>query len=260
LSGRAVAVLLGLLSVIVFTGCYGSTEPATDVGTDSATLKAQGTANNGPATAYFEYWVTGASGSTQQTDPLHFPGGARGPFSTRVTGLAPDTSYSFRVCGSDDAGGSPVCAQVRTFRTLPIEDYVTGYFDLGSTQGTIDAHSGPSGENPRGEVHYEGTIDGWRTFDGEVTCVAVNGNRGAVGAVGEGTLLADPSSPRPGTLLINVVDGKGVSQDSIAGDFNEGSTPPDCGATLPFGQFPVSPPESELVVGDAPASIPASAR
>jgi hypothetical protein len=245
----------------VLAGCYGSTEPATDLGTESATLNARGTANNGPATAYFEYWVSGTTGSTQQTDPLHFPAGASGPFSKRVTGLTPDTSYSFRLCGSDDSGGSPVCAQVRSFTTLPVEDSVTGFFDLGTAAaGTIDAHSGPSGENPRGQVHYVGQVDGWRTFDGEVTCVAVNGDSGKVGAVGEGTLVADPSTTRPGTLFLKVVDGKGVAQDSIAGDFNEGTTPPNCADEVPFGQVGLDPPESELVVRDAQPTAPASAR
>ncbi len=54
---RAGSTFVLALCVLVLGGCYGSTEPATNIGEDSATLRAQGTANNGPATSYFEYWA-----------------------------------------------------------------------------------------------------------------------------------------------------------------------------------------------------------
>lgn len=247
------------MSVVVFAGCYGSTERATDVGPTGATFNARGTANNGPVTAYFEYWLTDGSGSRQQTAPSHFPGGSSGPFSQEVTGLAETSSYSFRLCGSDDSGGPTVCAQTRTFEThpFPVEDSVTGNFDVGAqAQGNIDAHSGPSGENPRGHVHYQGTIDGWQAFDGDVTCVAVNGHQGAVGVVGQGTPLDDPSNPRPVTVLATVVDGDGGT-DTIGRVFTEGSTPPDCATASFASQFSQF---GELVVEDAPANTPTSAR
>jgi hypothetical protein len=250
-----------LVSVVVFAGCYGSTEPATDVGPDSATLNARGTANNGAASAYFEYWISGSSGPAQQTDPAHFPGGSSGTFSKKVTGLAETTAYSFRMCGSDDGGGPTVCAQTRTFQThpLPVEDSVTGNFDLGSVaRGTIDAHSGPSGENPQGHVHYQGTIDGWQEFDGDVTCVAVDGHQAAVGVVGQGTPLADPSNPRPATVLATVVDGDGAGPDTIGRVFAEGSTPPNCATATFDSQFSFG--VGDLVVADAPANTPTSAR
>jgi hypothetical protein len=250
-----------LVSVVVFAGCYGSTEPATDVGPDSATLNARGTANNGPATAYFEYWVSDGSGSTQQTDPLHFAGGSSGPFSQKITGLAETTSYSFRLCGSDDSGGPTVCAQTRTFQThpVPVEDSVTGDFDLGPVaQGSIDAHSGPSGEDPRGHVHYQGTYDNRAEFDGDVTCVAVNGNQGAVGAVGQAIPLTDPPDPQPATLLVTVVDSNGSGSDTIFGVFEDGSTPPSCATASFASQFSLL--GGELIVTDAPATTPTSAR
>ncbi len=249
------------MSVVVFAGCYGSTERATDVGPDYATLNAGGTANNGPATAHFEYWVTAGPGPTQTTDPLHFAGGSRGSFSQKVTGLDETTEYSFRLCGSDDSGGPTVCAQTRTFQThpLPTEDSVTGNFDLGAAaQGTIDAHAGPSGENPQGHVHYQGNIDGWAAFDGDVTCLAVDGHQAAVGVVGQGTPLADPSNPRPATVLATVVDGDGLGPDTIGRVFAEGSTPPDCAAASFASQFGIG--FGDLVVADAPASTPTSAR
>jgi hypothetical protein len=249
-----------LVSVVVFAGCYGSTERATEVGPDSATLNAAGTANNGPATAYFEYWITGSSGPPQQTDPAHFPGGSSGAFSQKVTGLAETSSYSFRLCGSDDSGGPTVCAQTRTFEThpLPVEDSVTGNFDVsGVAFGTIDAHSGPSGENPRGQIHYQGTFNGWATFDGDVTCVAVTGHQGAVGAVGQGTTVEDPSNPQPVTVLATVVDSDGSGSDTVFGVFTGGSTPPDCATASFGGQVGQS---GELVVEDALPNPPTSAR
>ncbi len=48
-SGVAVVV-----AAITLAGCYGSTEPATDVRPNSAVLQARGTANDGPAFSYFE--------------------------------------------------------------------------------------------------------------------------------------------------------------------------------------------------------------
>jgi hypothetical protein len=250
-----------LVLVVVFAGCYGSTEPATNVGPDNATLNARGTANHGPATTYFEYWVSDGSGPTLQTDRSHFPGGASGQFSQKVTGLAETTSYSFRLCGFDDAGGPTVCAQTRTFQTRPVptEDSVTGGFDLGSTaKATVDAHSGPSGESPHGHIHYQGTIDGWAAFDGDVTCVAVNGQYGAVGAVGQGTPLADPSNPRPATVLATIFDGNGDAPDTVGRVFAEGSTPPDCGTASFNSQFGIG--VGDFVVADAPAAGPTSAR
>jgi hypothetical protein len=260
LSSRAVAAFFGFVSVVVFAGCYGSTEPATDVGPDSATLNGRGVANNGPVTVHFEYWLSDGSGSTQQTDALHFPGGSQGPFSQKVTGLAETSAYSFRMCGSDDGGGATVCAQTRTFQTHPppTEDSVTGDVNVPPVaQGTIDAHSGPSGENPRGHVHYQGSFDKWQEFDGDVTCVAVNGHRGAVGAVGQAIPLTGPTDPQPATVLATVVDSDGNGSDTIFGVFADGSTPPDC-ATASFDtQFSNF---AELVVTDAAAITPTSAR
>jgi hypothetical protein len=154
-----------------------------------------------------------------------------------------------------------VCAQTRTFQTrpVPVEDSVTGDFDLGSVaQGTIDAHSGPSGQNPRGHVHYQGTFDNRREFDGDVTCVAVNGHQGAVGLVGQSIPTTGPADPQPATLLVTVVDGDGSGSDTIYGVFADGSTPPDCATASFETQFGIA--SGDLVVADAPANTPTSAR
>ena len=87
---------MGMLGVLVLSGCYGSTEPATDIGPESATLRAHGTADNGPAHAGFQYWLTNADRIRKGTTHA-FPAGASGPFSDRVTRLAAGSSYSFRL-------------------------------------------------------------------------------------------------------------------------------------------------------------------
>jgi hypothetical protein len=233
---------------VAVSGCYGSTEPAGNISRTAATLRGFGTANNGPVTVRFEYWQTAHPSDRQLTEPKHIPGGARGPVSAEVTGLEPETSYSFRMCGSDDADGKVVCAQTRSFVTIPPEDSVVGEFLVtGLAQGTIDAHSGPNGENPHGHVHFEGDYDLWQTFDGEVSCLLVRGNKAAIGVVGEGTRNDGGSNPRSGTLLLAVTDGGTGDQDSITGFFAQGSEPPDC-ESISLGGGAVS--ERDLVVVD----------
>jgi hypothetical protein len=65
---------------------------------------------------------------------------------------------------------------------VPAQDSVSGS-GVARTSGTdttfdfeIDARSGPSGENPTGQVTFRFTTDGSIFFSGPVTCLAVNGN------------------------------------------------------------------------------------
>src|SRR5215210_220176 len=56
----------------------------------------------------------------------------------------------------------------------PLQDSVAGTESTPFFQSiAFDAHSGPSGENPTGQVTF--TFSG-ATFQGAVTCLAVNGN------------------------------------------------------------------------------------
>jgi hypothetical protein len=60
----------------------------------------------------------------------------------------------------------------------PTQDSVTGSGSAGTTlccsiDFRIDAHSGPGGEGPTGTAAL---VDRFGTFEGSVTCVAVNGN------------------------------------------------------------------------------------
>jgi hypothetical protein len=92
----------------------------------------------------------------------------------------------------------------------------------------IDAHSGPSGENPTGTVTFTNTTDGSTFFSGPVTCLAVNGNFGILNvdtpqyhAVGmEVTDLPSGDLIRaiPTTTSACAPIGTAVSFDVISGD------------------------------------------
>ncbi len=106
------AVVLAGLSV---TGCAGYTEFATDIGHSSATLNGGGVAGPSGTVVYFEYWPTAEPGAKLETPRRAIGAAARGPFEARVTDLDADTSYSFRLCGQEDA--VVICAQTRRFVT-----------------------------------------------------------------------------------------------------------------------------------------------
>jgi hypothetical protein len=68
---------------------------------------------------------------------------------------------------------------------VPTQDSVTGSgVVLGGSNATftfeIDAHSGPSGENPTGQVTFRSTTDSSLFFTGPVTCLSVNANVGTL--------------------------------------------------------------------------------
>jgi hypothetical protein len=81
---------VSVVSALTLAACYGSTEPATSIGEDSATLHARGTANNGPATSYIEYWTDGdplPGQSGPRTPVRSWPAGVSGAFSEKVSDL-----------------------------------------------------------------------------------------------------------------------------------------------------------------------------
>jgi hypothetical protein len=91
---------------------------------------------------------------------------------------------------------------------VPTGDSVTGSGggDTGSIfrfSFTIDAHSGPSGENPTGTASFSPILFG--TFQGQITCLAVDGN----GATLNFPVLDPASGPHVFTFTVT---------DSPAGD------------------------------------------
>lgn len=248
--GRVITIGLGLCAVFAFAGCYASTEPATDIGLESATLHARGTANNGPASSAFRYWLTGSTGQVRGTPPIHWPAGASGPFSQKVTNLAAGADYSFSICGSDDGASSNVCAQTRTFTTKPaVEDSVSGSVFGGCCRRAQvdDARSTATGGNPRGSVFAR--IDSITNFTGDVTCLAVDGRSAVIGAVGFETIPGMPQ--RPATLLVYIIDGHLNNWDRYGDQVTLGSSPPDCATTNLPQQFESDTDHSTFVVNDA---------
>lgn len=252
--GRRGLIGLGLAATIMFTGCYASTEPATEVGPESAKLNARGVANSGPASSHFEYWLTGSTQPHLTVPAGSWPAGASGPFSKVVTRLSADAEYSFRVCGSDQDAQESYCAQTRTFKTLPaVEDSVKGgFFHACCASLNVNATSGPSGENAHGSMNL-GEFPAFspgREFEGFVTCLIVHGRSAAVGAVGEWREFGTPNTdPYPGSLTAAIVDGH-LGADKLGQRAAGPASPPDC-ASVTFENLFASD-ENFFVVNDAP--------
>jgi hypothetical protein len=204
---RLLVALLATVAAVGVSGCYGSTEPATDIGFDHATLNGHGTTNNGPADVYFELWPTNQPSQRGSTNGRTIPGGVTGPISLPDSpfgpyGLNPDTDYSFRLCGREGSK-DPVCAQIRTFRTQkPTGDLlrgivVTQFTGVGHT-GKVHAESARTGGGATGRLEIPGNAG--EMFTGNVTCLSVHGHDAAVG--GLGTL----ANGTPASALVQVRD------------------------------------------------------
>ena len=239
--------MIRVLAVVVvcgglLAGCYGSTEPATNIGEDSATLRGQGTANNGPASSYFEYWTNGdpLPGQARPRTPTRsWPAGASGPISERVSDLLVASRYSFRLCGAD-RGATPVCAQTRTLTTpTPTGDYVKGSFS-GSAAPTgtpytvrFNARSGPDGQNARGTVKF--TLAGQTRTD-TVVCLRTSPIFARIGVV------RDDDS----TLLYQI---EAAPEEPVSWATGALSNPADCNSGA-FQRVPHT--QSSFVIHDAP--------
>jgi hypothetical protein len=94
-----------------------------------------------------------------------------------------------------------------------------GVFPCFRTSFSIDAHSGPSGENPSGTVvaameEQQGGVS--ELLETRVTCLAASGNRATIGidATGDGV----------GDVLLFVEDDGGLGQDRLAYTLNFGGS------------------------------------
>ena len=216
-------------------GCYGSTEPATDVSETRATLHAQGHANNGDAYSLFEYWRTAQPGIKFSIGRWHWPAGAKSTFQGQLTHLAPARSYSFRLCGGDEANpGQPVCANTRTFTTsTPTGDVASGGVHLfGPGPGisvSFEAFSGPSGQNPSGYAQ------------GDVTCLSVSGSQATIGS---------DTQSRDGMLIWAREDppGSGSGHVTFSVDL---PTPVDCSTPVGGAGSPLSGDSDHVAVWDS---------
>jgi hypothetical protein len=189
---------LGMVGALLLSGCYGSTEPATDIGIDSATLRAKGDTEGSPTTSWFQYWRTSEPGSIRTTPSHAWPAHVRGPLSQPVSGLDPITQYSFRLCGYVE-GSAPVCAQTRTFRTLD-GDVVTANLRSGGVDASLRAVSGANGEAPRGYFAFAPPAP---DPPENVVCLSVHGDEAVVGfraSGGGGRTLGLRAGVNPATM------------------------------------------------------------
>jgi hypothetical protein len=219
----------------VLAGCYGSTEPATDIRPESVQLNGRGTADRGPAYTFFRVQRFAIPlPAPIDTPTREWPAGASGPFSEKLTGLRPATDYSYRLCGGQ-VGEDPVCANSVSFATRGPdgEDSVLGAWrkraGADPTGGDVSAHSDPSGANPRGYLEITQVTDQLHVFKGFVTCLHVDGTRAMVGAVG---LDKDQAgNDHPSTAKLSIAD-QGQA-DLHRYEVEPGSTPPDCDQDFP---------------------------
>ena len=240
-------------------GCYGSTEPATEIERESARLNARGTANSGPASSVFEYWPTGRQDLTRRTPRLQWPAGASGPIASAVSGLRPGTPYSFRFCGAD-RGQTDVCAQTRAFATAnATADIVRGSYSKSSPddsfRASVDATANPPGD-PEGTLNTSGGPTGGTTIiftSSRLTCMNVAGRRGAVGAVGQIRREPGGTVSGPATALMTVEDGIFDRPDTVHVQFvldRSNPPPPDCVNASFTSNEELAPDDGDLIVVD----------
>jgi hypothetical protein len=121
----------------------------------------------------------------------------------------------------------------------PSQDSVTGTgvatsIDLGTFDFEIDAHSGPQGENPTGQVSFRDASDGSIFFAGPVTCLSVNGN----------VAVLDVQTPQFSLLGMEITD---LPSGDLIHALPTGI--PGCSPLPAFVDFPVV--TGDIVVTDA---------
>ena len=94
-----------------------TTDPATSVGSSSATLQGTVNPNGSPLTAWFEWGTTTSYGNTTTISNYGGSGTSPIPFGWGISGLSPNTTYHFRTVAQNSAGIS--YGNDRTFTTLP---------------------------------------------------------------------------------------------------------------------------------------------
>ncbi len=137
------------------------------------------------------------------------------------------------------AFAGPAHAQVFT------QDSVVGHGTGGLSYHSFDvtATSGPSGENPTGEVSLS-LFDGRIFASGPVTCLAVTGQRAVIG-------FSDEGGQQAGQVIVEVEDlgGPGSGLDTIKSSAGTGRAPGDC-SPLTSGLF-AHVDSGDIVVTDA---------
>jgi hypothetical protein len=125
--------------------------------------------------------------------------------------------------------------------------------DFSSTDIDVDAHSGPSGENPGGHVSF--VAGGILPVSGPVTCLDVSGNTAVMTVAGP-----FPSAPGFTAFIVRLVDngGSGLDRFEYFPDDPEVPEPLDCriGSSDYFGGLLIG--RALVKDVDAPAPVPTS--
>jgi hypothetical protein len=182
-------------------------------------------------TWWFEYGTTTELGSTTPERTTTFPAGSTTPRSVTetVTGLAHATTYHYRLCVRNAAGGG-LCGATKTLTTTNNRDAVHGlgisYQDLetGLTIGVeVDATSNRNGTSPQGQASRSPGVYYTNVWDaGSVTCLRGEGNQATVGFVADYSMYGLP----PVNVVLFVED-NGATGDRFAVDLVD-SAPTSC--------------------------------
>lgn len=190
LQGRFRFVVGTGLAALLLASCgIGETGDADQVGRSSARL--HGDVSNrvvGETSYWFEYGLTDGYGSSSAVETIDVAtADTPQAVSSVVSGLAPATTYHYRLC-ADDVEGHGVCGIDRTVTTKGADSVtgsgvvVPGLFPY--IAGSVDATSDDDGADPVGEVGaYPGTAYFKLEDRGPVSCLRVEGNRAAIGFV-----------------------------------------------------------------------------
>jgi hypothetical protein len=239
---HAVAVLAGVVVVVAASGC-GQTDFATGVGASSATLNATITSHDPGVKerTWFQFWPAATPSAKQRTERQAVT--ATGPFSATVTGLAPDTTYAFRVCGR--RGTVRACAQTRTFTTSRDAVQAIGTTESVHTPGLVrqlrgidvDVTEGRPGGHAAAtlsQTNIGGTFElplGSPTAT-QITCLAVSGHVAVVGFRNDVTLPPDAAFLQYGSMTLFDGGPAGAGRDSVSATWT-GKDPDPAACAIP---------------------------
>jgi len=253
-----------LAAGLIVAGC-GQTDFATSVGQTSATFNGTITTytEGVPTSVHFEYWKTFDSADHDRTADQTVTG--TGPVSERVTELAPNTHYSYRLCG-EEGDGPVVCAQTRFFATGrdSVQAYgTTNEYGSGPRRWVndidVDALDGQSGQPPLGHAYFKlGVAAGFGGVEvpggshsgPNITCLEVHGNEAIIGVRDD----LDAAESFPEQSFVRAVDGgplgSGLDRFEVFQFDQDPRAATDCSPLPAFG--PVTLMRGEVAVNDAP--------
>jgi hypothetical protein len=140
----------------------------------------------------------------------------------------------------------------RAADAAPPQDFVTGggHHSVPDTQFTISAHSGPAGEDARGQLSFK--IEGQPRIKAEVSCLVVTGNT----AIATATYTDEDGAEQ--VVVMEAVDNgepSGETPDLLRFSFAGAIVPDPANADcfLPV-LAPVPVTQGNIVVKDAPAA------